>query len=290
MLAGSLAVAACGGGGGGAESTATATPPAATPPAAAVPTVSAARTLTCEPGDVHDVAYGAIVNNMWNIESAGAGPKTQCLTVRDSSAAGVEYGWSWEWPGADGIYAFPEVLVGATPWQAAASNDARFPRTIAATRSLVVDYDLQTTSNGKQNTVTEFWFTASNLVQGVAEGVPVKAELMIWTDASAGVVNGSVETPVAEVTIDGMRWGVYIQRDWRDVSVSDSDTNRWVLISYVALNGASAAHFDARKFFADAIERGVLLPTDYVAGLELGNEIISGAGTTWVRKFSVAVD
>lgn len=286
MLAGALAVVACGGGG----SQSTAATPVGAAPAVAPPTVSAARTLTCEPGGVHDVAYGAIVNNMWNIESAGAGPKTQCLTVRDSSANGLEYGWSWAWPGADGLYAFPELLVGATPWQGAASNDARFPRTIAATRSLVVDYDLQTTSNGKQNTVTEFWFTASNLVQGVAEGVPVKAELMIWTDASAGVVDGSAETPVAEVTIDGMRWGVYVQRDWRDLSMSSSDANRWVLISYVARNNASSAHFDARKFFADAVERGVLAPTDHVAGLELGNEIISGAGTTWVRRFSVTVD
>ena len=269
---------ACGGGGGGSASVAV---PAPTPAPVAV-----ARNLSCVAGDAHAVPYGVLVNNMWNQDSAGTGPRRQCLRVRDT-AAGPEYGWSWEWPTTDGIYAFPELLVGASPWSAEPSNDNRFPRAVGATRSLQIAYDAQTVSNGKQNTAAEFWFTATNLVAGVAEGVPVKAELMIWTDTAPGIV-AIDDLPIAEVVIDGMRWRVYLQRDWRDVSVSDS--SRWTLISYVATTNSPTARYDARKFFQDAIDRGVIAPGDFVAGLELGNEIISGAGSTWLRNVSVSVD
>ena len=272
---------ACGGGG-------TDSPAAA---AAAAPTVtasaSAARTLTCVPNERIEVPTGALINNMWNEVSAGAQPHSQCLQVRDYGSA-LEYGWAWNWPASDGIYAYPEMLVGASPWLADASNDARFPRTVESIRSMALSYQLLTTSTGKQAGAADFWFTATNLVASVDMPTPVKAELLIWTNVSAGVVNSS-DVPIDVIEIDGKRWTVYMSLDHRDVSHPD-DPNRWTLISYVAVENSQASNYDARKFFQDAIGRGVIKATDYVSGVEIGHEVISGSGSSWLRNFSLTVN
>lgn len=282
-LTAALALAACGGGGGGNDSSATPPVPIAE---VAPPSVGSARTLTCEPGAVHDLAVGAIVNNMWNQASAGAAPYRQCLQVRDVGTA-LEYGWTWQWPAADGIYAYPELLVGSSPWLPEPSNDARFPRTVAATRSLVLSYELLTTSTGKQAAAADFWFTETRPVAFGPAPVAVKAEMLIWTDVSPGIISAD-EVPAGVVEIDGRRWRVYLQAAQRDLSSTDSA--RWTLISYVAADNAATARYDAAKFFQDAVGRGVISATDYVSGVEIGHEIISGAGSAWLRNVSIAVE
>ena len=263
---------ACGGGG------------VATDTAASVPMPLVVTTLSCDDDARVSFANGVLVNNMWNQASAGTGPRRQCLLSRNA-ATGVEYGWSWEWPTVDGLYAFPEVLVGASPWRLVASIDVRFPRTVSATRALWVDYAVDTVSNGKQTVATEYWFTASR--PNETEAVPVKAELMLVTDAPPELLTAD-EVPVGRVSIDGAVWSVYIRHDWGDPSGNGGE--RWTFIYYVAATPSQAARVDARKFFADAIGRGVIAETDYVAGVELGNEITSGSGSTWVRRLSVSVE
>ena len=38
---------------------------------------------------------------------------------------------------------------------------------------------------------------------------------------------------------------------------------------------------------ADAVSRGLVNSNNYIANVELGNEIMSGSGVTWINKFSV---
>lgn len=282
-LAATVGLAACGGGGGGTDASASTPVPSAEE---APPGVGAARTLTCEPGAVHDLAVGSIVNNMWNQASAGAAPYRQCLQVRDVGAT-LEYGWTWQWPAADGIYAYPELLVGSSPWLPELSNDARFPRTVGATRSLLLNYELLTTSTGKQAAAADFWFTETRPVAFGPAPAPVKAEMLIWTDVSPGIV-GADDVPAGVVEIDGRRWTVYVQGGQRDVSSTDSA--RWTLISYVAVDNATTARYDAAKFFQDAIGRNVITASDYVSGVEIGHEIISGSGSAWLRNFSMTLE
>lgn len=280
------ALTACGGGGSSGSSTSSSSPADLPMPVVSAPTVGPARTLTCDPGAVQDVAVGSLVNNMFNAASAGSTAYRQCLQVRSVGSA-LEYGWTWEWPTADGIYAYPELLVGSTPWSQELHNDTRFPRLVGATKSLRLNYEFLTTSTGKQAAAADFWFTATNLLPGSAEAVPVKAEMLIWTNVSAGIVNAS-DVAVDVVEIDGKRWTVYLQTGQGDAS--NPDAERWTLISYVAIDNSASANYDAAKFFQDAIGRGVIASTDYLSGVEIGHEIISGSGSAWLRNFSIVVE
>ncbi|MDB6000148.1 MAG: glycoside hydrolase family 12 domain protein [Rhizobacter sp.] len=272
-LAGALASSACSGGSSASDD------PVADAASAGTTVIS------CTDNATHPAALGVLVNNTWNKASAGDGPWRQCLQSREKEGR-VDYGWSWKWPSRDGLYAYPEVLVGRSPWNGTPTNDTRFPRSVAQTRSLTIDYDVESSFEGKKNLAAEFWFTDADLPAGAADPRSIKAELMIWTEASDGLVSAK-DKPAAIVDIDGVSWAVYVQRNWGDAS--GASAAKWTLISYHAQTPTSTVRYDARKFFQDAIDRGLIEARYVVAGVELGNEIVSGSGSTWIKKLKVDV-
>ena len=86
----------------------------------------------------------------------------------------------------------------------------------------------------------------------------------------------------AAAVVDGMSafdWGA-------DVGVAGA---KWTFLVYRSVKPSAMVHYDARKFFQDAIDRGLIQPTDFIATLELGNEITSGTGVTWIKNFKVEI-
>lgn len=241
--------------------------------------------LDCVDNAAHRTPSGTLLNNTWNKRSAGAGPWRQCLQSRQREGR-TEYGWSWNWPSRDGIYAYPEIHVGASPWSDKPSNDPRFPRRIADTRTLTIDFDTESQFQGKKNLAVEFWFTDAALVPGQFNPGAIKAELMIWSEASNGLIPEK-DKPTATVEIDGAKWVVYVKKNWGDVS--GGSNAKWTFITYHALAPSPSARYDARKFFQDAIDRGLIAERNFITGVELGNELISGSGTTWIKRFEVSV-
>lgn len=245
-----------------------------------------ARILDCTWGNTVAQAEGILLNNMWNKASAGPGPWRQCLQSRQRDGR-TEYGWFWEWPTKDGLYAYPELLIGRSPWQPTPTNDSRFPRRMADTRVMNIDYDIESRTNGKKNLAVEFWLTSTPPAEGQQDIRTIKTELMIWSDASDDI-GAPTKNPAITVDIDGMTWAVQIKPGWGDGSGGTG--NKWTLISYHAMKNTSKIRYDARKFLADAAARGLIDPDDYIWGVELGNEIISGTGSTWIRKFQLQVE
>lgn len=248
-------------------------------------TLRGATTLSCAPDAVHPLATGHLLNNMWNRQLAGDRPYRQCLVKRVREGR-EEFGWTWQWPGRDGIYAYPEILVGRSPWLQAPSNDPRFPRRIADTRELIVDYDVESHYEGKRNLAMEMWLTRPVAPGGLAVDRDVATEVMIWSDASPGMVARD-EKPEAIVDIAGRKWALYAHRDWGDAS--NASKHRWSLVSYVAVVPSLVVRYDARAFLQDAINRGLVDPGHDIADVELGNEIVSGIGSTWLRRFELQV-
>ena len=245
-----------------------------------------ARILDCTWGNTVVQAQGILLNNMWNKASAGPGPWRQCLQSRQREGQ-TDFGWFWEWPTKDGLYAYPELLVGRSPWQPTPTNDARFPRKLGDTRTLQIDYEVESRTNGKKNLAVEFWLTNTPPAEGQQDIRSIKTELMIWSDASDDI-GAPTKNPKITVDIDGMTWAVQIKPGWGDGSGGTG--NKWTLISYHAMKNTSTIRYDARKFLADAAARGLIDPNDYIWGVELGNEIISGSGSTWIKKFQLLVE
>lgn len=114
--------------------------------------------------------------------------------------------------------------------------------------------------------------------------IMLAAEIMLWTHATAGHLNPAGRK-LNEITIGDQVWEVWYQQDWEDKSgVND---NKWVYISFRAKHSAMTFNIPALELLHYAIQQDLISDQLYIADVELGNEIMSGAGITWVKAFNV---
>lgn len=272
------ALGACGGGGGAAE---------ATPAPAPVQTIAtlgcAANSSVLLPGG------GELLNNAWNVGAVGSFAWSQCLQEKRLGTVVQERGWTWRWPdNGTQVYSYPSIAIGAKPWAPGPGNDSRFPRRIADTPRLLLSYEVETTASGNVNLAASIWFTRTASAPAVPVVADISTEIMVWSDYTPALI--STTGPVTErgqITVDGRAWRVFAAENWGDAS--GGTAHRWTFIVYAAVVPTRTLAVDARRFIDDAIARGLLNPSHAVANVELGNEISSGSGTTWVRSFSVTV-
>jgi hypothetical protein len=266
-----LFLAACGGGGS----------------SAGEPAPPVTQTLGCTAWFSANTPVGRLSNNVWNKQAAGSFPARQCLEQRAADGA-LQCGWSWTWPTpGTAIYAYPGIIVGAKPWEPGPGSDRRFPRQVSATNRLLVSYDVDTVTTGDHNLAASIWLIRTPTVANPPGTAAIATEMMFWTwSTPASFVPGGTQRD--EVTVDGITWEVWAAEDWGDNSGANG--NRWTYIAYRAKTPTRSITFDARKLMADAAGRGLLDTSHYIANVELGNEILSGTGTTFLRSFSMTVD
>lgn len=274
-----LALSACGGGGGSS---------AATSPAPQPVTIN---TIGCEADrSVRLASGGDLLNNAWNAGAAAAAgfAWSQCLVERQQGTQS-EYGWTWRWPdNGEQVFSYPSITLGAKPWFGGPGNDPRFPRRIADTPRMLLSYEVEGSSSGNVNLAASMWFTRTTATPVPAVVSEISTEIMVWSDYTPVLVNGEgAITERGRITAGGRSWRVFAAEDWGDASGGSS--HRWRIAIYVAEQTSRALEVDLRAFMDDAIARGLLDPTHAVANVELGNEISSGSGSTWVKRFSVTV-
>jgi hypothetical protein len=107
---------------------------------------------------------------------------------------------------------------------------------------------------------------------------------MIWTDGYTFTPAGQM---IGIAIVDGIQFEVWYARDWGDVSGANS--NHWDYVAYRATSPRLSVSLDIKKILEDAVARGVINPTHYVSNIEVGNEILSGAGETWITALSLDV-
>jgi Glycosyl hydrolase family 12 len=239
--------------GGGAAGDSLANPPMAT-----------VTTLTCLADASASTVLGRLHNNTWNRQAAGVQPWQQCLVQRGQGAT-LQVGWQWQWPtSTTTVLAYPSLVVGAKPWESGPGNDARFPRAIARTSRLVLDFELDTSATGSHSLAASMWLIRTPTVASPPVVAAISGELLVTTSTS-GADWTAGRTPLALVTISGIAWQLWYEPNWSDAS--GGSAHRWPLVAYTAVNPTTRARLDLRQFLADA-----------------------GSGSTWINAFSLEVN
>ncbi len=252
-------------------------------------------TLGCEEYLSTPNDFGVLYNNVWNKNAAKDYTWTQCLEQKLFNDT-ITYGWSWQWPDNRNtgfwnsflskkvIFAYPQIKVGRSPWAPIPAIDDRFPLQISTTPQLCLSYNIKTVTNGQHNLATTMWIVNSPLKLQKADPSNIIAEFMIWTYATEKHMNPAGKK-YAEIKIDEITWEVWSSKNWSDLSGINS--NKWINITFRSKTNQLKAEFDILKLIQYAIQENILPTNLYIADLELGNEIMSGSGYTWVKSFKV---
>lgn len=251
--------------------------------AAAEQSAREARVLSCDDGYQTDTPNGRFVNNMWN-KQAAVGAYEQCLLTRGDPAA-PQFGWSWAWPSdGEALLAYPQALFGWKPWNGGVTTDSALPIRIEGIETLALHYGVDTTAQGKYNFAVTLWVTRSGRTSDQPDPTDISADINVW-------MNGRGVSPswrqIGATEIAGIGVQVWHAADMGDASGANS--NRWQHVVYVAEGVPMNGTLDLAAFVRDAADRGLLESTHYVSSVELGNEIVSGSGETWIEALTLEV-
>ena len=273
------ALTACGGGGSG--GTIVSAAPAGNSVLSADP---APANISCTDYSEYDTGNGRLANNVWNKQAAGTFPYTQCLTAKGPLSAKI-FGWSWNWPANSGsVFAYPEIVYGWKPWNGGTSNVPTLPIKVSAITTLRFSYDVTVITNGKHNVATSMWLTSNGTTSNNVDASHVTTEFMIWSDGydfqPAGNMAGIY------TTLTGTQYEVWFNTSQVDASGQNLNL-KWKYVAYRAVVPNLAPTIDLKLILKDAVTRGFISSSDYVSNVELGNEVMSSSGQTWINSISL---
>lgn len=258
--------------------TATAVSPPTTLPTATLPLTPTATFAFSACADFERIKVGEYVlhNNVWNKGSRT--DYTQCVLAQ-SDTPPTTLGWRWDWPGnAREIQAYPEVMVGDSPWDREPPTGG-LPLPVTA-RDVLVTYTASIQATGQWNVAFDLWLTSdpAPAEQNITD------EVMIWVDAQ-GLVSGP---PLYDqVTLGGVEYQVYVSPGHGDASGGSAAT--WQYIAFVTKKPLLAATLNMSHFLDYLVEKQVIEPDRYIASIELGTEIESGQGEFILSAYQVTI-
>jgi hypothetical protein len=241
-------------------------------------------TVACDDYATVITEHGVLTNNVWNKQAADNKKWSQCIEKKTEGDSTI-YGWSWSWPNIKrAVYGYPQIKVGSSPWAPEPKFDDRFPMAISQLEKLNVSIDVEISSIGNYNLTTSMWLISEPNPSSQPNQSIIAAEIMFWTYATEGQFNPAGRK-YGEVTVAGENWEVWYEKNWSDAS--GANKNRWVYISFKAKNLVFKTNINALELLRYAINEKLISDSLLIADIELGNEVMSGEGMTWVKNFNV---
>ena len=253
--------------------------PASAPTAFAHPADETLRFhMQCEEAVTAASGSYEVENNVW-----GKGALTdwsQCVGATNSTRRGLAARWTWDWKSQDNqVKAFPEVVFGHKPGTAR-STTPLLPRKLGEMRRVVMDYDISTQRSGTGNLSVDIWLTDTPNPTTFAVP-PITHEVMIWLETFGPMYAGGEQ--IDTVSIHGIPYRVYVGEKfglgWRYIAFKPENTPM-----------QPVAQIDLMPYLLYLQTKGLVTPESHVANINLGNEIISGAGTTQVNHLAIDVE
>jgi serralysin len=214
-----------------------------------------------------------VLNNVWNPGSLIENKQYTISSTYHKGDANSDVTFQWSFPFATEahatIRAFPEIIFGPAPMsggQKSSDIGETFPVQISDIADLTLDYTVDFTGNtGGFNVAFDIWLTS---IEGGGAST-VSNEIMIWVHEGDFAPYGSLV-------------GTYVTEDF-SASVYHAENYTAVVLDEDMKSG----EIDLRALFDYLIEIGIVTSDEYLASVELGAEVVSGAGSLMIDHLDI---
>jgi hypothetical protein len=250
---------------------------------------------TCEPWAEYAIQETILTNNVWGKRDIkdyrqcihrSLYRNTQQKKLQSSDAQHESYGWEWQWPAMhDDVKSYPSILFGHKPWRKA-STTKDLPIKLADVQSILIDFNVEMSLEGSANLLLESWVTSGVFPSDKTRTREIAIHLaqINWP--------GMPGKKVDSVIINGKTFDVYIERN---MSVY-GDKHSWSYLGFVHRDeqfsgaGGLSGKIELTGFLTYLAKNGYVKPDEYLASVELGNEVIYGKGKLEIEQFHVTVE
>ena len=172
--------------------------------------------------------------------------------------------------------AYPEVVFGQKPGKETSTET--LPRKVSDIRSATASLDYESYHTGAGNLAFDIWLV--NTANPVEFSVPpITHEIMIWIDSYGGMKPSSHS--YGKAAIDGIDYEIFVGekvgKGWRYIAFQSASLQ------------AGSVRLNLMPFFTYLKSNSLISGNEYVASIELGNEIIRGIGETRINSYSASV-
>ena len=222
-------------------------------------------------------------NNDWNKGSIT--DYSECMTMFAGASGSVSPTWTWQWPvtvGDSTVHSYPELIFGQKPWFSS-STTSTLPAVVNTLHSVVAQFgaQLQHSNDGGGDFTFDIWLTNSATVPAQKSYLPLNTELMILLDEWGSYA--PIGSKLGTSNIDGQMWNVYeMTATW--------GPEPWQLVMYEPQQIPSSPYkVDVHLFLQDLLSRQLISGKEWLASVEIGNEVIGGSGTNQLQNYSLVV-
>lgn len=220
-----------------------------------------------------------VLNNVWNPGSLAYGSDYTIDSVYSASDLTSKTTFNWSFPvttdSAHTIRAYPEVIFGPAPMSGghkASDITTVLPAQVSSLASLTADYDVSYKGNtGGFNVAFDIWLT--DTPNGGAD--TVTTEVMVWVHKGDFDAFGTQVGTYSNGAVTG--------------KIYASTSGDWTYTAVVLDQDAPKGQLDIAGILTTLKGLNLVSSTDYVASVELGSEVVSGAGSLTINNLDLNV-
>jgi hypothetical protein len=193
----------------------------------------------------------------------------------------LHMGWRWKWPQhQSGVKAYPSLMYGYKPWNRH-STTRTLPLQLKQLDSLKVSFSAEMKYQGAVNLLLEAWLTDSATPEPYDRTSEIAIHLMQhqWPGQGGDYYES--------VTIGNRTYAVYINHQMK----VPGDSHTWSYLSFVNTGKPIyKGEINLKEFVDYLLEKKMIIDSEYLTSVELGNEIDYGEGESNIRYFHVRVN
>jgi Ca2+-binding RTX toxin-like protein len=220
-----------------------------------------------------------VLNNVWNPGNLVYGTDYTIDSVYSAADLTAKTTFNWSFPlttdSAHTIRAYPEVIFGPAPMSGGhKSTDITtvLPAQVSSLTTLTADYDVSYKGNtGGFNVSFDIWLT--DVPNGGASSVTT--EVMVWVHKGDFDAFGTQVGTYSNGSVTG--------------KIYASTTGDWTYTAVVLDQDTPKGQIDIANILSALHGLNLVSSSDYVASVELGSEVVSGAGSLTINNLDLNV-